>query len=162
MQSPNGHELRQLAGNAADIWQRGDGWVKLADVMESTSTELTAIGDSSVHKSKGTEKLAEMATESAGDLKDASVRYRDTGTTLRTYADALETAQTWIGRNQQSVEDAERSYQTAIDAKADAVRAQESLEHQWPWEDAPSSSELSAAASAVTTAGTTLTTGASS
>ena len=68
MRSPQGgHELRQLEGDAEEIWNRGDAWVKLGDVMKHTSAELTAIGDSSIHKSKGTEKLAEITTAAAAD-----------------------------------------------------------------------------------------------
>ncbi len=107
MRSPEGgHELRQLEGEAEDIWTRGDAWVKLGNVMEQTAAELTAIGDSSIHKSKGTEKLAEMASESADDLESAGVRYRETGKALRTYANALEFAQTWLRRNLDAVEQA--------------------------------------------------------
>lgn len=159
MRSPEGgHELRQLEGNAGDVWTRGDAWVKLGNVMEQTSVELTAIGDSSIHKSKGTEKLAEMASESADDLESAGVRYRDTGKALRTYADALETAQTWLRRNLDSVEQAELTYQSALDAKSDAVSAKDSLDHTWPWEDDPTEAEKTAAASEVASAASALTT----
>lgn len=158
MRSPvGGHELRQLAGNAAEVWERGDAWVKLAAVMDTTATELKAIGDSSIHKSKGTDKLAEMASESAGDLEKAAVRYDQTGRALRRYGNALDTAQSWLRHNKDDVERAERDYQAAIDAKAEAVDAQESLERVWPWEDDPSQTELSAARDAVSDADGALT-----
>lgn len=158
MRSPEGnHELRQLAGRPDDIWQRGDDWVKLAGVMERTSVELGAIGDSSVHKSKGTEKLGEKAAENEDDLYNAAQRYRDTGTVLRTYANALDTAQRWLTNNMASVEQAETAYQSAVDAKADAVSSEKDLKNTWPWEEDASASELSAAATAVTNANTSLT-----
>lgn len=158
MRSPEGnHELRQLEGTAADLWSRGDGWVKLADVMEHTSGELTDIGDSSVHKSKGTEKLGEKAAESADDLLAASVRYRETGKVLRTYANALDVAQNWLTRNLESVEQAERDYQSAVDAKADAVNAQNNLDNNWPWEDEPTAADKTAAKDAVDDAASSLT-----
>ncbi|WP_214468381.1 hypothetical protein [Microbacterium flavescens] len=159
MRSPEGgHELRQLEGEAEDIWTRGDAWVKLGNVMEQTAAELTAIGDSSIHKSKGTEKLAEMASESADDLESAGVRYRETGKALRTYANALEVAQTWLRRNLDAVEQAELTYQSALDAKADALDAKSSLESTLPWEDDPTEAEKNAAAREVSTATTALTT----
>jgi tetratricopeptide (TPR) repeat protein len=150
MRSPvGGHELRQLEGNAEKIWERGDKWVKLSNVMESTATELAAIGDSSVHKSKGTDKLAEMAAESVDDLKKAAVRYDETGRALRKYGNALDTAKTWLRNNMADVEAAELAYQSAIDAKADAKSAQDSLERVWVWEDDPTQTELNAARDAV-------------
>lgn len=159
MRSPEGnHELRQLAGRPDAIWERGDKWVKLGIVMKSTAEELGDIGDSSVHKSKGTEKLGEEAAESENDLRDAGVRYKMTGKVLRTYAEKLEAAKTWLDTHMTSVENAENAYQNALDAKADAVSKQESLDNQLPWEDEPSQSEKTAAADAVTSASGTLTT----
>ncbi|MGN8551639.1 UNVERIFIED_CONTAM: hypothetical protein OHV15_03515 [Microbacterium sp. SLM126] len=159
MRSPQGgHELRQLEGNAEDIWTRGDAWVKLGLVMEKTAEELTAIGDSSIHKSKGTDKLADMASESADDLDSAGVRYRETGKALRTYADALETAQSWLRRNIDSVERAELDYQSARDAKAEAISSRDSLDTTWPWEDDPTDAQRSAADDEVGSATTALTT----
>lgn len=159
MRSPEGgHELRPLEGNPEDIWTRGDAWVKLGLVMERTAEELTAIGDSSVHKSKGTEKLAEMASESADDLEAAGVRYRETGKALRTYANALETAQSWLRRNLESVERAELDYQAARDAKAEAISSRDSLDTTWPWEDDPTDAQRTAADNEVSSATTALTT----
>ncbi|MDF2919356.1 MAG: hypothetical protein K0S70_3573 [Microbacterium sp.] len=121
MRSPNrGYDLQQLDGNAADITARGGQLKTLATTMENTSVQLKAIGDSSVHKSKGTDKLAEMANETHADLADAAVRYRGTGESLATYGEALNTAQTWLRANLSDVEDAENAYQAALTAKADA------------------------------------------
>ncbi|GAA2987791.1 hypothetical protein JOD63_002090 [Microbacterium terrae] len=121
MRSPNtGVELRQLDGTAADIVTRATALKALATRMETTATHLKNIGSSSIHKSKGTDKLAEMANETYADLADAAVRYRGTGTALATYGEALDVAQTWLRANIDDVERAENSYQTALADKAEA------------------------------------------
>lgn len=125
MKSPNtGATLRQLDGTADDIIRRGNQLKTLASTMESTATQLKQIGDSSVHKSKGTDKLADMANETHGDLADAATRYRGTGISLSTYGAALEVAQTWLRHNIDDVERAEHSYDNARWAKVDADRAE--------------------------------------
>lgn len=155
MRSPVGnHELRQLEGNPEDLWNRGDALVKLGITMDKTATALTDIADSSECKSEGTDKLAEMAGESAADLAQAAVRYQDTGRAIRTYADALGTATSWISGNQAAVEQAERDYQSAADAQERADRELSSLETVWVWESEPSASERSAAQTAAATAAT--------
>ncbi len=158
MRSPKGgHELRQLDGDAADIWSRGDAWVKLGATMKSTATELKAIGDSSVNKSMGTDKLGEMASDASGDLHDAGVRYHDTGTALRTYGDALDVAKGWLGRNMDEIIAAENSYNSAVTASESAQDKKDDLDTTWPWEDDPTEAQKTAAASAVTEAASTLT-----
>lgn len=125
MRSPtSGNELQLLEGSAADIVTRGNQLTTLATTMDETSTQLKNIGDSSVHKSKGTDKLAEMASETASDLSDAATRYSGTGKTLTTYGAALGVANTWLTNNISAVESAERAYQDALDAKADADLAE--------------------------------------
>lgn len=121
MRSPNrGYTLQQLEGEAADIVTRGRQLKTLATTMDDTAVQLKLIGDSSVHKSKGTDKLAEMANESHADLADAAVRYRGTGESLATYGQALSVAQSWLRSNLADVEDAENAYQTAVAEKSDA------------------------------------------
>ena len=125
MRSPNkGYALEQLEGNATDISTRAQQLKTLATTMENTSVQLKAIGDSSVHRSKGTDKLAEMANESHADLSDAAVRYRGTGQSLASYGEALETAQSWLRANLTDVEDAENAYQAALVAKSEADDAE--------------------------------------
>jgi len=159
MRSPVGnHELRQLEGNAQDLWDRGDAWVKLGGVMRTTATSLEDIADSSICKSQGTDKLAEMAEETAGDLAKAAVRYTDTGKAVRTYASALDVAQTWIRNHESEVERAERDYQSAAEHKQSAARELSSLETVWVWESEPSAAELSAAENAAANAASALTT----
>ncbi|MDY0908377.1 hypothetical protein [Microbacterium sp. CFBP9034] len=155
MRSPVGdHELRQLEGNPEDLWTRGDTLVKLGITMAKTATALGDIADSDVCKSKGTDKLAEMADEAADDLAQAAVRYEDTGRVIRTYADALGTAKTWISNNQATVEKAERDYQSARDARESADDDLSSVETVWVWEQEPSRSEVSAAETAASNAAT--------
>lgn len=159
MRSPKGHhELRQLDGDADDLWDRGDRLVKLGLQMDKTATALGDIADSSVCKSQGTDKLAEMADETADDLAKAAIRYEDTGRAVRTYANALNTAQTWIRNNQQTVEQAERDYQSALDARDSADRELASVETVMIWESEPSAAEKSAAESAAHNAATAVTT----
>lgn len=158
MRSPNrGYELRRLEGESADIWSDGDRLVQLGEQMESTADTLRTIGDSSVHRSKGTEKLAEMASETATDLAAAATRYDLTGRTLRTYAAALGTAQNWIHPRIDDIEAAERAYEAARAAQAEAASAQDRLDSVLPWEDEPTEAEQRAAGSAVSEANGDLT-----
>lgn len=158
MRSPNtGVELRQLAGNAESIWARGDEWVSLGTEMEHTASELTAIGNSSVHKSKGTDKLIELATETAGDLSAAAIRYRDTGKALRTYGTALDIAQSWLRSHIDDVERAQRDFENAQRDHEDALNAQRSLESVTLWEDEPTQSQVDAAAASVASSSGALT-----
>ena len=150
MRSPNrGYELRQLEGDSSGIWDRGDRLILLSEQMSSTGDELAAIGDSSVHCSKGTDKLAEMASETSADLASAATRYELTGRTLRTYGTALAIAQDWIHPRIDDIEAAERRYEQAQDAKASADSDENGLDRVWPWEDEPTDAQRSAASAAV-------------
>ncbi|UJP09176.1 EI24 domain-containing protein [Microbacterium sp. KUDC0406] len=149
MRSPfTQNELRPLDGNPTTIWDDGQAFVTLAGTMSETADLLTEIGDSSVHKSKGTDKLGDMAKDSSGDLSDAAVRYEGTGKALRTYANALRTAQNWLDLHLEEVRNAENDYQDALDAKETADRKVSSLDHQWPWEDEPTQTEKDEASGA--------------
>lgn len=157
MRSPvTQNELRPLEGNPTTIWEDGQAFVTLAGTMSDTAELLVEIGDSSVHKSKGTDRLGDMAKDSSDDLADAAVRYEGTGKALRTYADALRVAQNWIDLHQADVERAERAYQDALDDKEAADREVAAVGHQWPWEDEPTQAEKDQASSAATTAGNVL------
>lgn len=157
MRSPvTQNELRPLEGNPTTIWEDGQAFVTLAGTMSDTAELLVEIGDSSVHKSKGTDRLGDMAKDSSGDLADAAVRYEGTGKALRTYAEALRVAQNWIDLHQAEVERAERAYQDALDDKEAADREVAAVGHQWPWEDEPTQAEKDQASSAATTAGNVL------
>jgi len=159
MRSPKGqHELRQLDGNSEDLWNRGDRLVKLGMQMDTTATALGDIADSSVCRSQGTDKLADMAAETADDLAKAAVRYEDTGRAIRTYAAALGTAQAWIRNHQSSVEQAERDYQSALETQDSADRELTSIQTVMVWETEPSASEQSSAETAAHNAAAAATT----
>jgi len=150
VRSPNtGVELRQLDGAAGTVGTRGDDWISLAAEMAHTAGEMTAIGDSSVHKSKGTDKLAEAAAEVAADLSSAATRYELTGAALKSYAESLETAQNWLQRNLADVEANELAYQNALTDRDDALSRQSSLQAVWLWESEPTPTQLSRAAQEV-------------
>lgn len=85
------------------------------------------------------------------------MRYEGTGKALRTYADALRTAQNWLDLHLDEVERAEREYQSALDEKEAADRNRASVDHQWPWEDEPTQADKEAASGAVDAANTSLT-----
>ncbi|WAB82087.1 hypothetical protein OVN18_03500 [Microcella daejeonensis] len=158
MRSPNrGYELRRLEGESYEIWERGDRLVQLGEQMDSTADTLSTIGDSSIHRSKGTEKLAEMASETAADLAAAATRYDLTGRTLRTYAAALGMAQGWIHPRIDDIEAAELAYQAAQEARADAVSAHDRLESVLPWEDKPTDQQRASTDADMSQANTALT-----
>lgn len=153
MRSPKtGYPLEQLDGTADDIVTRGQELTTLAATMHATSTRLTRIGDSSVHKSKGTDKLAEMASETATDLADAAKRYDGTGTVLVTYGGALDVAQSWLTSNMTSVESAEQAYQNAKDAQFEAAAVAQTLSWRAEDDDDESQRALTNAQSAADTA----------
>ncbi|WP_405218655.1 hypothetical protein [Agrococcus sp. Ld7] len=147
-----GYELRELEGDPTKIAADAASFVKLADELDLLETELRAIAESSVHRSKGTDALAEMAGKARPEVEKASTRYRGTGEALDIYAPALRTAQNWIAENKPSIEAAERDYEDAVDAAADARDDQSSLHRVWAWEDDPTDAERTAAATAVSEA----------
>lgn len=146
------YELRELEGNPDKIAEDAASFILVAADLSSLSTELAAIGDSSIHKSKGTDALAEAARKAKPEVEKAALRYRGTGDTLEIYAPALRTAKTWIEDNKESIETAERNYQEAVEAAESARDDQDSLNRVWVWEDDPTDEETAAAASAVSEA----------
>lgn len=96
-----------------------------------------------------------MASETSSDLAAAATRYEMTGRTLRTYAAALGTAQSWIHPRIDDIEAAELAYESAREAQADAASRLDSLDSVLPWEDEPTDQQrtsASADASHATTA----------
>lgn len=160
MRSPkSGNELQILEGDGAAIVTRGNQLTTLAETMSTTATQLKKIGDSSVHKSKGTDKLAEMASETSSDLSDAATRYSGTGKTLTTYGEALSTANAWLRANISEVEAAENAYRTALEEKeeADLAEMYASTQAQGTDADSPESDALGRAESTAATAQSNLT-----
>ena len=152
-----GYELRQLEGNAGDIDTRGTQLVTLGKQMAATAQALKDISDSSVHKSLGTEKLAEAASETHSDLDKAGTRYELTGDVLVTYAGVLETAQNWIHPRIDDITTAEENYQSALDAKSEAQGSVDDLDRTWIWEDEPTPEDRDKAGEALGDASTALT-----
>jgi hypothetical protein len=153
-----GYELRRLEGNPGDIDARGRDLVTLGQQMASTAQALKDIADSSVHKSRGTEKLAEAASETHSDLDSAGTRYEMTGAVLVTYAEVLDTAQSWIHPRIETIAAAEESYQSALDAKSEAQGAVDDLDRTWIWEDDPTPADRDNAAESLGDAATALST----
>jgi hypothetical protein len=145
--SPNrGYVLRRLEGNAYDIDSRGKHFIEIGAQMRTTADALRDIANSESMKSKGTDELAEAASETHSDLGKAATRYELAGPVLVTYADALETAQNWIHPRISDIENAEIAYQSAVDAVDDAQRVVNGLDTTWPWEDEPTDADRSRAA----------------
>ncbi|GHD47253.1 hypothetical protein D9V29_05820 [Mycetocola manganoxydans] len=153
-----GYQLRRLEGNAGDIDKRGNDLVTLGQQMASTAEALKDIADSSLHKSLGTDKLAEAASETHEDLDKAGVRYELTGDVLVTYAGVLETAQNWIHPRIETITAAEETYQNALDAKSEAQSAADDLDRTWIWEEEPTPADRENAAEALGAATGALTT----
>lgn len=157
MESPTeGYELRTLDGDAEDISEHGRVLGVLAETMTTTADRLSELGDSSIYRSKATDKLSKTAAEIDEDMRAAATRYDLTGTVIETYGEALATAQAWINPNVETIRAAEEEYQAAKDALEDAQDAQSGLDRVWPWEDEPTDADRASAASAVSTAQTTL------
>lgn len=146
--SPNrGYALRALDGDPADIDARGRHFIEIGAQMRATADALREIAASETMKSRGTDELAEAASETHADLGRAATRYELAGPVLVTYAEALETAQNRIHPRIADIENAELAYRNAVDAVGDAQGAVNGLETTWPWEDKPTEAEKSAAAS---------------
>ncbi len=151
--SPNrGYALRELEGNPDKIAEDAASFLALAGDLDALQVELQAIADSSVHRSKGTDALAELAAKAKPEVEKAATRYRGTGDALAIYAPALRAAKGWIADNKEAIEAAERDYQDAVGAAERARDDQESLLRVWVWEDDPTDAQKSAAASAVSSA----------
>lgn len=145
-----GYTLRRLDGNAADIDSRGKHFIEVGAQMRTTADALRDIAESESMKSKGTDELAEAASETHSDLGKAATRYELAGPVLVTYADALETAQNWIHPRITDIENAEIAYQNAVDAVDDAQGVVNGQATTWPWEDEPTEAQKNAAANELT------------
>lgn len=147
-----GYALRPLAGNPDKIETDAASFIRLADDLDALSSELQAIGTSDVHRSKGTDALAELALKAKPEVDKAEQRYRSTAEVLQAYAPQLRKAKDWIDDHQESIEQAERDWEAAVEAAEGARREQRSLTRVMPWEDDPTDAELTAAQGAVSSA----------
>lgn len=146
--SPNrGYVLRRLDGDAGDIDARGRHFIEIGAQMRATADALREIAESETMKSKGTDELAEAASETHADLGKAATRYELAGPVLVTYADALDTAQNRIHPRIADIENAELAYRNAMSAVDEAQGVVNGLATTWPWQDEPTDAQKSAAAS---------------
>ncbi|MCR8670082.1 hypothetical protein [Agrococcus sp. HG114] len=147
-----GYELRPLEGDPDKIETDAASFIALADDLDALSGELQAIGESGVHRSKGTDALAELATKAKPEVDKAEERYRGTAEVLQAYAPELRKAKRWIEDHQHSVEEAEERWRSAVEASEDARRDQGRLSSVMPWEDEPTDAQIAAAQGAVSSA----------
>lgn len=146
--SPNrAYTLRRLDGDAVAIDSRGRHFIEIGAQMGATADALREIAESQLMTSKGTDELAEAASETHDDLGRAATRYELAGPVLVTYAEALETAQLRIHPRIADIEDAELAYLNARTAVDDAQGVVDGQAITWPWEDEPTDAEQGAAAS---------------
>lgn len=111
--SPQGRELCQFAGNPETIAQTAADYIALGTAMGTTADTLRDIGDSQI--SLGTNRLKEDAEALESDLRNAAVRYADTGNALSPYAPALEAARLAYTTNESAIRAAMTAYQTSLD-----------------------------------------------
>ncbi|GAA3919579.1 hypothetical protein [Microbacterium invictum] len=110
--SPDGHELRQFAGQPDTIATTAADYKSLGASMDATADTLRDIGESQI--SLGTNRLKEDAEALEGDLRKAAVRYEQTGTALEPYAPALEAARSAYTAHQGTIRDAMDVYRAAL------------------------------------------------
>lgn len=159
LNSPNkNYTLRILDGNPTDIESRGSGLVALGTTMETTAASLKKISEGTTQIADSVDAIREAAGEIDSDLADASVRYKMTGETLKTYAAALLTAHQTIHPLIDDIETAHATAESKRNAANDAAGDVDSLETVWLWETAPTEAELKKAATASSTAASAATT----
>jgi hypothetical protein len=111
--SPDGNELRQFAGEPETIASTAEDYKKLGEAMAKTADTLRDIGESQI--SLGTDRLKEDAEKLEGDLRNAAIRYEDTGIALEPYASALTDARHAYDTHHGAIEAAMSAYRTAFD-----------------------------------------------
>ncbi|MFV0405462.1 MAG: hypothetical protein ACK5LN_01355 [Propioniciclava sp.] len=115
-QSPGGNRLQQFAGDPTGIGNTALSYQTLGQAMENTAETLQDIGDSQI--SKGTDRIKEDASSIEIDLRQAAIRYEQTGAALAPYATALEIAQIAYQTCEQPIEIAMAEYRTALNEVA--------------------------------------------
>ena len=118
LRSPENHLLRRLEGNPGDVRRYGQDLVDAGAVMRRTATQLKRISEGTRQIAESVDAVREVAGETYPDLEKAATRYERTGAVLKTYAVALDTAQTAIHPLIPQIEDAHRDLATA---RSDAV-----------------------------------------
>ncbi|WP_019181661.1 hypothetical protein [Microbacterium yannicii] len=130
--SPDGHELRQFAGEPDVIATTAADYQNLGASMDTTADTLRDIGDSQI--SLGTDRLKEDAEALVGDLRKAAVRYEQTGLALAPYATALEEARNAYLQHEPAIRAAMTTYQSAFDDALTPVLADEEQDGPTPAE----------------------------
>ncbi|WP_426622163.1 hypothetical protein [Microbacterium sp. As-52] len=157
MQTNKGRDVEVVAGDAVAIADRGTKIVELGDSMVSAAATLKGIKDGSIDgEGYAMDKIKDVVDDVHKDLDEAGRRYKPAGTTLSSYATALETAQsrmrTIVADCQTSLTELQTAQSNAADA-ADALQAHNTSTRLNP----PAEED----AAANTTAGTNLATVAS-
>lgn len=123
------YPLEQFEGSPTTLRRTAQRFVDLGAAMDTTADALADVADSDVHRSMGTDALAEQAEDVVEDLRKAAIRYAGTGDALLPYAEALLEARNWYTRNADDLRAAELAYQQAL-ADRDAATMNPDVEAQ--------------------------------
>jgi hypothetical protein len=156
--SPDQNPLVVLEGSHSDIWKRGEYLRTLGVTMTTTAASLKTISEGTSQISEAVDKLRESAGEVHSDLDKAGTRYEKTGGVLRTYATALDAAHAWLNPLVEDIEEKHNEVQTARNEQRDAQRTVNDADTTWLWETEATDAEKTAASTALSEAGTALTT----
>lgn len=91
-----GHEIRDIAGEAATIIARGRAMESLGDRMQQAANTLKHLADGTVGAGLSIEELRKDADDVYADLKTAGIRYSPSGAAVKAYGEALDDAQTAV------------------------------------------------------------------
>jgi hypothetical protein len=130
LDSPGGHELRTIAGNAGDIEDRGRWMVNLGERMQEAANTLNHIASGTVGKGLSIDKLRDSAEGVHVDLKAAGVRYAPSGAVLEAYGRSLGEVQSPIASIVDSCESLWESVRRASHALEDAEASGEDASAQ--------------------------------
>lgn len=152
--SPQHHVLRRLEGTPGDIDRYGKDLKDAARVMSQTATKLRRISEGTRQIAESVDAVREVAGETHPELSKAATRYRDTGTTLVTYASDLETAQEKIHPLISKIETAHENVRTKRQQEREADALVRDHAWQMPWEAEVTDAQKQQALTAQTTART--------
>lgn len=154
--SPNrGFRLQTIDGTPDTIQSRGEHYNAVAAMIEKVVSELGKLAKRQKYRSEALDVIRESSGELSTDLEKVQRRYEKSGPVLVTYAKALRRAQnTTVDPLVTDIQQAHHAHTEAAAAQRTAERDLESLEHVWPWEDQPTSSELRIARNEVSDART--------
>jgi hypothetical protein len=126
MQTKKGRDVEVVAGDPTAIAERGTQIKELGDSMVEAAVTLKGIKDDKIAgEGYAMDKIKDVVGDVHKDLDEAGRRYKPAGTTLSTYATALETAQSHM---RTIVEDCQASLTALQTAEADAEEAASALQ----------------------------------